>query len=383
MAFQSSILSQIIKLVNRYEFQKQVSKYKGDYKVSKLSCFNLLVLMIFTHLKINKTLRDIVSGFSGVLSSFYHLGLQSVKRSTISDALRKRSAQIWEDFYYSIISGLNRPARRRLAKKMHLIDSTIISLCLSNFDWATYRKAKGGIKLHVMLAEESKIAEKIIMTKAMVHDIKAIKDKIKFQKGDFYVYDRAYACYNYLYSIELAKAYFVTRLKSNWKFQVLKNKKIRGGSGILADQLIEVTGTKHDAYPKTLRLVTFYHLESRKKLHFLTNNFSLAAQKIAEIYKRRWQIELFFKWIKQHLKVKSFLSTSENGVKIQIWTALITYVLLCLLKMRFVCEIDIFEIYRRVGEHLFNRMDIYDLFGDVFFRKKPLLKYHQLELKFG
>jgi hypothetical protein len=361
MAYQASILSQIIREVNRDQFKKQVSKYDGDRKVSKVTCFSILVAMIFTHLKSNKSLRDIAIGFATAISSIYHLGITSVKRSTLSDALKNRPARVYEDFYYGLLASLNRSEKRHLGIKLHLIDSTAISLCLEKFDWAKYGKKKGGIKLHVMLDGETKLAEQVLFTNAVCHDMKAIKGAIDFKEGEVYVYDRGYACYNYLYQIELAGAFFVTRRKSNWKIRVTKNSRKKRSTGIMADQLITAVGAKKKEYPSTLRLVKFYHKESKKVLEFLTNNFRLSAKKIADIYKTRWQIELFFKWMKQHLKVKTFLSTTENGVKIQIRRSLITYVLLHIVKARLLYNTDVFEIYRRVQEHLFAKRDLYDL----------------------
>jgi hypothetical protein len=386
MAFQPSILSQVFSEVNRYDFKKQVSKYNGDFKVNKLFCFDLLVAMIFTQLKTNRTLRDIVIGFKTAVSSLYHLGLKAlIARSTLSDALQKRPAKIYEDFYYDILSSLNlnRSQRRKLGMKINLIDSTTISLCLEKFDWAKYKKKKGGIKLHVMLDSQTKLAEKVYITNAVCHDMNAIRGVIEFKKGEIYVYDRGYACYNYLQDIELSGAYFVTRLKSNWKIRVVKNNHVKRTNGVMKDQIIEVAGSKKNEYPNTLRLVTFFHEESNKVLKFLTNNFRLSAKKIAAIYKTRWQIELFFKWMKQHLKIKSFLSRSENGVRIQIWSALITYVLLHLVKSRLTCEIEIFEIYRRIQDHLFTKIDIYDLLTNNFEKKKDVGGLRQLELKYA
>ena len=380
MAYQKPIITQIVQEVNRYDFKKQVSEYDGDRKVSKLKCFGILVAMIYTHLKTNRTLRDIVIGFQAALNSFYHLGLKSLKRSTISDALRNRPAEVYEKFYYSLLSSLNRSGRRQMGMKINLIDSTTISLCLEKFNWAKYRKKKGGIKLHVMLDSQTKLAEQVLITNAVCHDMKAINGEIEFKKGEVYVYDRGYSCYKYLHGIELAGAYFVTRLKSNWKYRVVKKKRVPNTGGVLKDRLIRVSGTKKDEYPDTLRLVTFYHKESNKVLQFLTNNFRLSAKRIADIYKTRWQIELFFKWMKQHMKIKSFLSTSLNGVKIQIWCALITHVLLHLIKSRLVIDMDVFDIYRRIQDRLFNGIDLYDLLADSFVKKKSVEQYRQMEL---
>jgi hypothetical protein len=383
MAYQTTILTQVLKHVNRHDFQKQVSTHNGDHKVSNLNCFRLLVAMIFAHLKPNRTIRDIVLGFEAATSRLYHLGMKtSPKRSTISDSLANRPARVYEDYYRHVLASLNRNERRRMGMKLNLIDSTTISMCIEKFEWAKYRKKKGGIKLHVMLDSKTHLAEQVLITNAVCHDMNAIRGVIEFKKGQMYVYDRGYACYNYLYDIELAGAFFVTRLKSNWKIRVMKNR-VRRGTGVLKDQLISVAGTKKDEYPVTLRLVTFHHKESGKTLKFLTNNMRLSAKRIADIYKTRWQIELFFKWIKQHLKVKAFLSTSANGVKIQIWCAVITYVLLHKIKELTTIEIDIFTIYRRIQDHLFERTDLFDLLTNCVKKQKPPEDCDQLELQYA
>jgi len=384
MAYQASILTQVLAHVNRHDFQKQVSKQNGDRKISNLSCFCLLVAMIYAHLKPNRTIRDIVLGFETAASKLYHLGMKAApKRSTISDSLADRPAQVYEDYYRKILESLNRNERRRLGMKVNLIDSTTISMCIEKFEWAKYRKRKGGIKLHVMLDSYTHLAEQILVTNAVCHDMNAIRGEIEFKKGQMYVYDRGYACYNYLYDIEIARAFFVTRLKSNWKYRVLKNRSFRKGTGVLKDQLICVTGSKKDEYPVALRLVTFHHKKSGKTLKFLTNNMKLSAKRIADIYKMRWQIELFFKWIKQHLKVKTFLSTTANGVKIQVWCALITYVLLHKIKELVTSKIDVFAIYRRIQDHLFEGIDLFDLIAERVKRRKTQEEYDQLELLYA
>jgi hypothetical protein len=384
MAYQTTILTQVLKHVNRHDFQKQVSMHNGDHKVSNLNCFSLLVAMIFAHLKTNRTIRDIVLGFETATNRLYHLGMKTgPKRSTISDSLANRPARVFEDYYRHVLASLNRNERRRLGMKVNLIDSTTISMCIEKFEWAKYRKKKGGIKLHVMLDSKTHLAEQVLITNAVCHDMNAIRGVIEFKKGQMYVYDRGYACYNYLYDIELAGAFFVTRIKSNWKVRVMKNLCVRRGTGVLKDQLIRVTGTKKDEYPATLRLVTFHHKESGKTLKFLTNNMRLSAKRIADIYKTRWQIELFFKWIKQHLKVKTFLSTTANGVKIQIWCALITYVLLHKIKELVVSEIDIFTIYRRIQDHLFEGIDLFDLLSERVRKRKMREEFDQPELLYA
>lgn len=346
--------------VNRHDFKNQVSNHSGDRKTSRLTCFGILVIMIYSHFKPIHSLRGLVLSLGLRTCSFYHLGLKSVKRSTISDALKERSSDIYMNFYYQLLSNLNREQRRKIGKKIHLIDATTISLCLEKYRWAKYKKTKAGIKLHTMIDGETIIPEQVIITDAKKHDLKGINNRIKFNKGDIYVYDRAYCSYKYLYSIEKAKAFFVTRLKSNWLIRVIKSNEVNKDNNILEDVIVEVAGTKAKDYPKELRVVTFYHEKNKKTLRFLTNNFEIDAEVIAEIYKQRWQIELFFKWIKQHLKIKSFLSTSKNGVQIQVWCALITYILLAIIQSRLIIGIELFDIYRRLSECLDRRQDIFD-----------------------
>lgn len=360
MAYQGNILSQIVREVNNYEFEKQVSKYSGDYKTSKFSCFNLLVTMLYTHLKFNMTLRDIVNGFGLMLKSFYHLNMKSIKRSTLSDALRERNHKIFESYYYSLLGSLNRKQKRKLGKKLNIIDSTTISLCIERFNWAKYKSTKGGIKMHTLIDGDSSIPELVIITTADKHDIKGIRGEIDFKKDEFYVYDRGYACYNYLYSIELNGAFFLTRIKSNWKYRVIERKVFDDGD-ILFDEIIKIEGTKAYEYPKPLRLVTFYHKESGRIFKFITNNFELSPETISEIYKSRWQIELFFKWIKQHLKIKSFLSTSENGVKIQIWCALITYLLLNIIKQKYNIKLNLHPMIKLISAGLEKKLNLLEL----------------------
>ena len=253
---------------------------------------------------------------------------------------------------------------------------------MEKFSWAKYKSTKAGIKLHTMIDGDTRIPEKVIITDARLHDIKGVKDKICHREGEIYVYDRGYACYNYLYKIELQGAFFITRLKTKWKIKVIKSE-VFDGTDILFDEIVEVEGPKRSEYPKPLRVVTFYHEESDKIFKFLTNNFEMSACTIAEIYKFRWRIELFFKWIKQHLKIKSFLSTSKNGVKIQIWCALITYLLLNIIKSRLTKSVDLFEIHRRITLAIDKRINIYELIASKIESSiaiKNNLNFGQMEL---
>ena len=352
MSYSSNILSQVLKEVNKYDFKNQVLKNNGDYKVQKLFCYDLFTTMIFSQIKQKDSTRNITSGLDSMNSDLYHLGISEIKRSTLSDAFNSRPAKVFEDYFYSLLSEMPRIAKRKFIRKVNILDSTTISFCLSKFNWAKYKSTKGGIKLHTIIDYDDLIPEKVIISNAKVHDIKGVDDKIDFKEGEIYVKDRGYACYKYLYKAELASAYFVTRIKDNWKIIRTFARENNPENNILLDEDIEVDGSKAKEYPKKLRMITFYHAESKKILRFITNNFEMSAEEIADLYKSRWQIELFFKWLKQHLNIKTFYSTSENGVKIQIWCALITYLLLMKIKLKLKIEMSVYEILRKITDFL-------------------------------
>jgi hypothetical protein len=383
MSYKPNILSQILKEVNKYDFKNQVSKNKGDFKVQKISCFALFIVMLFSQIKKKNATRDIITGIESMSSDLYHLGTNDIKRSTLSNALNKRPAKVYEDYFYSLLSEMPRKAKKRFLKKVNILDSTTISFCLSKFDWAKYKKTKGGIKLHTIIDYDDLIPEKVIITNAKVHDIKGIDKKIDFKVGEIYVKDRGYASYNYLYRIELARAYFVTRIKNNWKITRTFARDVNTGAGILLDEDIENIGVKANEYPKKLRMVTFYHKESKKILRFITNNFEMTSEEIADIYKCRWQIELFFKWLKQHLNIKTFYSTSENGVKIQIWSALITYLLLMKIKSKLIFDLSVYDILRKISDFLDKRIDIFDLFSEKYKKIKVDISDEKDQLLFN
>jgi hypothetical protein len=386
MSYKSSILSQVLKEVNKYDFKNQVLKNKGDFKVQSFFCYDLFVTMLHSQIKKKNSTRNIISGLESMSSDLYHLGISEVKRTTLSNALNSRPAKVFEDYFYSLLEELPRRQKRKFLRKINILDSTTISFCLSKFNWAKYKSTKGGIKLHTMIDFDSLIPEKVLFTNAKVHDIKGVENKIEFKAGEIYVKDRGYASYKYLYDIELAGGYFVTRIKDNWKITRVNSREVIKTNGVLLDEDIEVEGVKAVEYPNKLRMITFYHKESKKILRFITNNFEMNAEEIADIYKGRWQIELFFKWIKQHLNIKSFYSTSENGVKIQIWCALITYLILMKIKLKANIEISIYDVLRKISNFLDKRIDIFDLLAGVFKKAIPDFSFHangQMELNFN
>jgi putative transposase len=375
MSFKTTVFSQLLQGVNRYDFKKQVSKYDGDKGTSIYSCFAILVIMVFTQIKIKNSLRDIETGINVCGNNFYHLGLKKVSRSSLSDALKTRPCNVFEDYFYHLLeeyqnNETNRAAKRlgKKKRKMRLLDSTTISMCKKKFDWAKFRSTKSGIKLHTVFDPELIVPIKVFITNAKEHDVNIVS-KIEIVQGDVYVFDRGYNDYNYWHQIELGKAIFVTRLKKNTTYRVRKNMYVNKKNGVLKDQIIRIKGTKENDYPEDLRLVTYYDKETDKTLKFVTNNLKASAKHMADTYKVRWQIELFFKWIKQHLKIKKFVSTTENGVKTQIWCALITYVLILLFKQKCMLKIELYEMLRRIKYGLMERCDIYYLVFEWF--KKP------------
>jgi hypothetical protein len=387
MSYSSTILTQVLKEVNNFEFKNQVSKLNADKKTKIFECRDVLISMIFAQLSKKDSTRDIITGLNVLETNLYHLGINhEIKRSSLSYALQSRPSKVFEEFFYSMLKSLTVDQKKRFNKKVKLIDSTTISLCLEKFDWAKYKSTKGGIKLHSMIDYDTLIPEKIIFTNAKVHDIKGVENNIDFQADEIYVMDRGYACYKYLYNIDKQGAFFVTRLKDNWKVLIKSKRRTDKKNGILSDENFIIDGFKFNNYPKEMRLVTFHHKESGKILKFMTNNFEMSAQEICELYKSRWQIELFFKWIKQHLKIKSFFSTSKNGVLIQIWCVLITYLLMIKIKDKYRIKKNIFEILRLIRNFIFKRIDLYNLLNDIYYNKEPPEKDQKLkflELNFG
>lgn len=360
MSFKNTIFSQFMQEVNRYDFKIQVSKYNGDKGTSVLSCFSLLIIMIFAQLKNKSNLRELESGMNAIRSNFYHLNIKNVKRSSLSDALASRPEVVFRDYYYFLYEQLNRSQRKKFDKKLKILDSTTIGLCLSLFEWAKFRSTKSGIKIHTYLDYENNAAEKIIIDTAEENDVRKAKYFIP-NAGEYIAFDRGYNDYSYWYEINKNNAYFVTRMKKSARFRVVLQKDVMENSGVLSDKIIEITGQKSKDYPGQLRLVRYCDKTCKKVFEFVTNDFDSQAKDIADIYKKRWQVEIFFKWIKQNLKIKKFLSTSENGVKIQIWCVLITYILLLLLKNKLLININLIELLRKISDFLDIREDLYDI----------------------
>jgi hypothetical protein len=361
----NTVLSQMQSFIWGYDFKKVVSEHNGDKGIRMFSTKNLLSVMLYVHIASKQSLRDIIDSLQSKSNLWYHLGLKSLSRNNLSHALKKRPYQIFEKTFYTLLSRLQKEKslghdnRFRFKMPVRSIDSTTISLCLSLFDWATFRKKKGGIKLHVMFNNKEQIPEVINFSNASKHDITAA-NSFPIAENSMYVFDKGYICFKFLENININGAFFVTRTKSNTQYRVIKRQqKIK--KGIKADWVVTFSSYKAKDYPERLRVVRYYDEGTKKTYEFMTNNFTLSAKTIADIYKSRWDIELFFKWIKQNLKIKTFIGTSENAVKIQIWTAMIAYLLTEYIRFKSKTSFPVLKTFRILSENILCHSEIFQL----------------------
>jgi hypothetical protein len=363
------IFSQIIGLISHKQFQTIVNRHFGDYKVKEFSCWKQFLCMAFGQLTHRESISDTVLCLKANANKMYHLGIgEIVAVSTITRANESRSFQIYEDLALVLIKEakqlyiLDDDLDVSLKGNVFAIDATTIDLCLSAFCWATFRSTKGGIKLHTQLDLKTAIPDFILFSTASVHDVNVL-DVIHFEANSFYIMDRGYVDYQRLYKIHVSGAFFVTRAKDNMNYRRLYSHPKDSNNGILYDQSIMVNNYyAAKDYPEKMRRIKFKDEQTGKVLIFLTNNFQLSATEIAQLYKHRWKIELFFKWIKQHLKIKSFWGQSENAVKTQVWIAVSVYVLVAIAKKRFMLKHSLYEILQILSISIFERMPINQLF---------------------
>lgn len=363
------IFSQLIGLISYKQFQTIVNRHYGDHKVKDFSCWKQLLCMAFGQLTHRESMSDTMLCLKANANKMYHLGIgEVVALSTITRANENRSFKIYEDLAMLLIKeakqlyALDDELDVSLQGNVFAIDATTIDLCLSAFYWATFRSTKGGIKLHTQIDLKTSIPEFILFSNASVHDVNVL-DVIHFEANSFYVMDRGYVDYKRLYKIHISGAFFVTRAKDNMNYRRLYSNPKDMDNGIMYDQVIRLNN--HYAskdYPEKMRRIKFKDKETGKILIFLTNNFQLKATDIAQLYKHRWKIELFFKWIKQHLKVKSFWGQSENAVKTQVWIAISVYVLVAIAKKHFLLKQSLYEILQILSISIFERMPINQLF---------------------
>lgn len=363
-----TVFAQLISYFSHNEFNRCVTRYHGNKSVRSFSCWDQLLTMSFAQLTNRESLRDIEVCLRAQRDKLYHSGLSGpVKRSTLADANESRDWRIYADFAQSLIQTA-RPLYADteleidLEATLYALDSTTIDLCLSLFPWAQFRRAKAAIKLHTLMEIQSSIPVFIAITSGRVHDINML-DAITPEPVSFMVMDRGYVDFARLYRIQLALAFFVVRSKDNLQYSRRYSRAHDRTTGVRSDQTILLTGPKSSLlYPVELRRVSYHALDIDRRFVFLTNNFQVPAQTIAALYKYRWRIELFFKWIKQHLRIKKFFGTSVNGVKIQIWTAISVYVLVAIIKKKLGLNQDIYTILQVLSLTLFEKTPILSLF---------------------
>ena len=358
------IFSQIMDFLPLHEFRKCVKRYRGHYKVQRFSCLDQFLCMAFAQLTYRESLRDIEVCLRSISGKLYHMGIRSaVARTTLAKANENRDWRIYADFAQVLI----RTARKlysndgfgiELDQTVYAFDSTTIDLCLSLFPWARFRKHKGAIKLHTLLDLRGPIPSFIGFTDGSVHDVN-ILDELIPEPGSFYIMDRGYLDFGRLYLLHQCLAFFVIRGKKNTQYRRLYSHSVDRSTGLLCDQTIVLTEFySAKDYPEHLRRVRYFDRETNKQLVFLTNNFSLPALTIAQLYKCRWQVELFFKWIKQHLRIKAFYGTSENAVKTQVWIAVSVYVLIAIIKKQLKMEPSLYTILQILSVTIFEKMPI-------------------------
>jgi len=355
------VFSQVMDCMSIYEFHKCVERYHGNYKVKSFSCLDQFLSMAFAQLTYRESLRDIEVCLRSMRSKLYHIGIRgNIARSTIANANENRDWRIYADHAQVLINIARKLYRNddfgvELKETVYALDSTTIDLCLSLFPWARFRKHKGAVKMHTLLDLRGSIPSMIWITDGKVHDVN-ILDKLIPEPGSFYIMDRAYIDFFRLYSLHQCSAFFVTTAKKNFQFKRIYSRKVDKSTGLRCDQTIRLTGTKSfQYYPEKLRRISYVDKDTLNRYVFLTNNFVLSALVIAILYKCRWNIELFFKWIKQHLRIKKFYGNSSNAVKTQIWIAISTYVMVAILKKQLKSELSLYTILQILSVNLFQK----------------------------
>lgn len=382
----NTIFSQIMDFLPKHKFRQCVNRYNGNYRVRSFTCFDQFLCMAFAQLTYRESLRDIECCLRVMREKLYHMGIRGkVSRSTLAYANEHRDWRIYCDFAQILIHEArqlyaNDDFGLELEETVYALDSSTIDLCLSVFPWAHFRKAKGAIKLHTLLDLRGNIPSFIAITDGKVHDVN-ILDLLVPEPGSIYIMDKAYLDFKRLYTLHQYSAFFVTRAKINTNMRRLYSKPVDKSTGVICDQTVVLTGyySKKD-YPEKLRRVKYFDLESGNRFVFLTNQFSFSAATIAELYRNRWQVELFFKWIKQHLRIKSFYGTSENAVKTQIWIAISVYVLVAIIKKRMKIELSLYTFLQIFSVSLFEKMPILQAFTEGGYKNKMTSGHIQLNL---
>ena len=365
-----TVFSQLMDGIPKYEFDQCVRRYRGNHRVRSLPSYEQFLVMAFAQLTYRESLRDIQTCLGAIGSKLYHSGIrQAPARSTLADAGEKRDWRIFAEFGQQLIAQASvlyadEPFGVELKQAAYALDSTTIDLCLSLFPWAKFRRAKAAIKLHTLLALRGNYPTVVIVTTGRVHDVN-ILDQLAFEAGSFYIFDRGYLDFARLHRLHLQGAFFVTRAKKNFRFRRRYSQPVDKSTGLRLDQTVVLTGFYAlQAYPTVLRRIAYRDPLTGQKLVFLTNNFTVSAMAIAQLYRCRWQIELFFKWIKQHLRIKNFYGTSDNAVRTQVWIAIAVYVLVALLKKRLELSLSLHAMLQILSLTLFEKTPLLQVFSE-------------------
>jgi hypothetical protein len=381
------VYSQLTDFLPKRIFDGLVDKYNGNKHVRHFTCWNQLLCMIFGQLTGRDSLRDLMISIEPHEPKYYHLGFgKGTSRSNFANSNEKRDCRIFEDFAYHLIDLARQSAivdqdfQLNLNGNIYAFDSTTIDLCLNVFWWAEFRKTKGGIKLHTLYDVKTSIPNFIHVSTASLNDMNAM-DLLYYEPGSYYIFDRGYVDYARLFKINQCSAFFVIRAKGNLQFQRLYSNKVNKKNGVLLDQIGILTGFYvSKKYPEKIRRVKYYDEETNNELEFLSNNFGLASEEIAQLYKYRWKVELFFKWIKQHLKIKSFWGTSLNAVKIQVYSAIITYCLVALVRNKLKVNRSTYEILQILSISLLDKTPINELLTNQIYKDVKELYDKQLKI---
>ncbi|MBI3291850.1 MAG: IS4 family transposase [Elusimicrobia bacterium] len=379
-----TVFAQVMSWFPTFPFQQSVQRYRGNHRIRTFSCFDQFLCMAFAQLTFRDGLRDIETCLRTLGPKLYHAGIRgTVSRSTLADANEHRDWRIYADLAQVLIAKARRLYAQddfgvTLQNTVYAFDSTTIDLCLSLFPWARFRKHKAAVKLHTLIDLRGSIPCFIRITDGQVHDVNVLDDLL-IEAGAFYLIDRGYIDFERLYVLSKLLAFFVTRAKRNLAFRVLESRPVDKSTGLRFDQTIVLTGPQASKdYPDTLRRIGYIDPETHKRLIFLTNNFDLPALTIPKLYKCRWQVELFFKWIKQYLKIKAFYGTSENAVKTQIWIAIAVYVLIAIIKKELGLPQSLGEILQILSISLFEKMELSQLFSEFPCTDQPVESPNQL-----
>jgi hypothetical protein len=381
-----TVFKQLLQFLPHHEFNKCVARYNGSYKVRRFSCYDQFLCLAYAELSGRESLRDIETCLNSHNEKLYHIGFRGkVSRSTLADANESRDYRIFQDFGYVLIGTAEKLYKDEaleidLKQPLYAFDSTTIDLCLSLFPWAKFRETKAAVKMHTLLNLRGSIPSFIMVTTGKVNDVKVL-DELPVKADSVITMDRGYIDFKRLYEIHHKAAFFVIRAKDNLKFRRLYSREVDKTTGLRADQtIILLTKKSREGYPEHLRRVSYVDKEQNKRFVFLTNHFGIPAKTVADVYKQRWQVELFFKWIKQHLRIKAFYGTSPNAVKTQLWVGLCIYLLVAITKKRLNLTVSLYTFLQIIEVNLFEKKPIFQLIADALKQNSEPPNCNQLRL---